>query len=218
MTCLRAPFLALSTVLVLTPAAASARREPGPAEAPAAAQPVAPAAPPAETTPIVVNQTPTPVVVAPAPAPVVTPAMQPAPPLPPSPPPKNKVGNGYIAGGASLFAVAYLYTSVLGAIAIDKGRKGHTDPTTGQSVHDDERIAFGRRLMVPVVGPFMAIGHTDSALRKWGSAMSGLAQVGGVAMLVTGVVLKRRAARERRFGITASASGNGGGILVHGRF
>jgi hypothetical protein len=37
-------------------------------------------------------------------------------------------------------------------------------------------------------------------------------------MIIGGIALKRRAAREQRFGWTASASGHGGGILVHGRF
>jgi hypothetical protein len=242
---LRTPFILAASLSVLVPDVALARREPGSADAPAAApQPVAPAATapsavaPTAATPTAVPPiapassaaapvaaapvaaapvAAAPVVSAPAPACVLPTAMQTAPqPLHPSVP-TQKRANGLIAGGAGLFLTAYLYTSILGSIAIDKGKKGTTN-SAGIRVPDDERVAFGRRLMIPVVGPFLALGKTDSAMKRWGASFSGLAQVAGVGLIVAGLVAKSRINRARRFGWTAGASHGGGSVMVYGRF
>jgi hypothetical protein len=217
-TWLRTSLVLATSFALLVPDAAHARREPAPGEAPAAApQPVAPASPPAETVPVVVTQAPpsAPVVAAPAPAPVVSPAMVPAP--APDMHARNKSASFLIGYGAMMLGLTYLGTSALGAVAIDAGKKGRTSPT-GERVRDKQRIAFGRSLLVPVVGPFVALGHTDSALKRWGATMSGLTQLASVTMLVAGIVMKNRIRRERRFGIAAGGLGGGGGVTIHGRF
>jgi len=221
MACPRTLLIVLSTLVLFVPAAAHARREPGPGDAPAAAQPVAPAAPAPGTVPVVVTPAPAdgPVAAAPVPAPVLPASMHGANVSAPAAAPRNKAGNWAILTGTTLFAATYFYTSALGAIAIDKGRKSGIDPTTGlPRTSDTRRIAFGRRMLIPVVGPFMAIGHTNHAFKRWGASISGVLQLGSVALVVTGIVLKSRAARERRFGWTAGATRDGGGIAIHGRF
>ena len=58
MACPRTLFFVLSTLVLFVPDAAYARREPGPGDAPATAQPVAPAAPAPDTVPVVVTAAP----------------------------------------------------------------------------------------------------------------------------------------------------------------
>jgi hypothetical protein len=72
--------------------------------------------------------------------------------------------------------------------------------------------------MIPLVGPFLALGHTDSAMKRWGASMSGIAQVGAAVLIVAGIVAKSRNHRARRLGWTAGAMNGGGAVMVQGRF
>ena len=118
-----------------------------------------------------------------------------------------------------MLTTIYLVTSLRGAFAIDRARKSRTDPLTGQEWPiDQRRVTFGRTLLVPVLGPFVAMGYTDSAVARLGAAVSGTAQVAGAVMLLAGIVAKRRIRRARRFGWTAGATHDGAMVGIHGRF
>lgn len=207
----------------LTPDVALARGEPGAADATAAApQPVPPAVATPATTPAAsstpATDAPAPAVVA-APAPPLPPATQLPMPAPDPWRPRDKQANALLIAGTTMLTTIYLMTSLRGAFAIDRARKSRTDPLTGQEWPiDQRRVAYGRALLVPVLGPFVAIGYTDSAVARLGAAVSGTAQVAGAVMLLAGIVAKRRIRRARRFGWTAGATHDGAMVGIHGRF
>ena len=235
---LRAPLVVALSFAVLVPDVAFARREPGAADAPAAAaQPVAPAATPAaapvtaaavtvapapEAAPPaapVAWEEPAPSTSAPAPAPVVSPRT----PLPASRPapyvPSNGKANGMLVSGIGVLGGVYFFTSLGGAIIIDKARDGEIQPQTGlRSGPDKRRINYGRGLLVPVVGPFISLAYTDSAKERWAASFSGLAQVTGAVLLLAGVVAKARIRRAQRFGFAAGSIRGGGAVTLSGRF
>jgi hypothetical protein len=230
MTYVRTPFILAVTLTCLVPDVAFARREPGLADAPAAApQPVAPAAPAEGMQPVATAAAPdaaaptgapvaaAPAMAAPVPAPVVTPSMH-RPFEPTTLVRSEKNAKGMIMTGALLLSMSYVFTSCAGAVAIDKGKKGRYDGATMTHVRDKERVAFGRSLLIPVVGPFLAIGHTDSAVKRWGATMSGLVQVSGAAILAVGLVAKARIRRQERIHWSAGATASGASFMIQGRF
>lgn len=221
--------LSLATTLAL-PELAHARGEPGAADATAAAsQPVVPSMTPTAVAPVTASEPATPVT-ATAPttettAPVVT---APAPGLPPAsrlPMPSGDPGraidkraNGLLAAGGTMVGVTYLGTSLRGAFVIDRARKTTTDANGMPRPIDQRRLAYGRALMVPVIGPFVAVGYTSSAVARFGAVLSGTAQLAGAVMLLAGVIGKGRARRARRIGWSAGTTRGGGGLAIHGRF
>ncbi len=86
--------------------------------------------------------------------------------------PAMRYRTGLIVGGATLFGAMYLSAAL------------------------DSTLVSGEALMfVPVVGPFIEIGHVDrapfSGLEKFLLVSNGLAQGAGVAMLIGGLASKR---------------------------
>jgi hypothetical protein len=239
MACIRASLVFTTAVALLVPDVALARRrEPAPAEAPVAAQPVAPApaaapapavAPPPAAAPAVVVVTPAAapppateppaVVFAPAPAPTVSPSTpMPAPSRPPFVP-SNARANALLGSGLGVLGGVYFFTSLSGAIIIDRARDGKYDETTGLHTGPDERrMKYGRGLLVPVVGPFISLAYTDSARERWAASISGLAQVSGAVLTIAGIVAKGRIRRAQRLGWTAGGTQGGGMVALHGRF
>ena len=132
--------------------------------------------------------------------------------------PKNRAG--MFTAGAVTFGLAYTFTSLAGAIAIDKAKRDHVDPVTWETSQriDPRRRAFGRALLVPGVGPFIAIGYTDSARKRWGAAMSGSLQLMAVAMITGAAIARARSRRDQRLVPTASLHPGGGALGIAGRF
>jgi hypothetical protein len=156
---------------------------------------------------------------APAPAPVVSPRTHLPPPRPAPYVPSNGKANAMLASGLGLFGGVYFFTSLSGAIIIDKARDGELDAYTGvRSGPDKRRINYGRGLLVPVVGPFISLAYTDSARERWAASFSGLAQVGGAVLLLAGVIAKGRIRRAQRLGWAAGGIQGGGAVTVSGRF
>jgi len=124
-----------------------------------------------------------------------------------------------LASGLGLFGGVYFFTSLSGAIIIDKARDGRVDAYTGaRSGPDTRRINYGRGLLVPVVGPFISLAYTDSARERWAASFSGLAQVSGAVLLLAGVVAKARIRRAQRLGWAAGGIQGGGAVTISGRF
>jgi hypothetical protein len=154
----------------------------------------------------------------PAPVPI---ANDSAPAVPPPPYAPSKRTKSLVLGGSLALGYAYICTSLAGAIAIDKAKRaGHDDPLTIEVEHgvDRRRRAFGRALLVPVAGPFLALGYTDSALRRWAAAFAGGAQLLGVAMIAAGVIAGGRERRARRLQPMASWQPGGATFGISGRF
>jgi hypothetical protein len=97
------------------------------------------------------------------------------------------------------------------------------DPLTleDESRPRDERRAFGRALLIPGIGPALAIPQADTALRAWAAGMSGLTQAAAAAITIVGIHRLGRARRfERleRLSLGGVASAQGGHVALHGRF
>lgn len=226
MTCLRiVPAASLALTLVL-PDVALARR--GGTEAPVVVAP-APASPAPAAAPIVVTPAPAatpvapaPVASAPAPAPVVVvaPASVP-PPRPVGPPPtpsRLKGGNEMIIAGGVSLGVFYFFTSLAGAVAIDKARDGRTDPLTGQHSIDKRKLNYGRGMLIPIAGPFIAMGYTDSAKQRWAAVLTGSVQAAGAVLVLAGMVRNARLRRWERMQVGAGYTPGGAGVAISGRF
>lgn len=142
---------------------------------------------------------------------------------------ERKKGRAMVWLGASMTASTYFFTSLAGAIAIDEARD-MTDvpqydayglPLPGDSSANPDvrqRRRFGQALLVPVVGPFFALGHTDSARQKWAASLAGAVQVGGVIVAVVGAVRATRARRIQRWTLTASTTPDGATVGTRVRF
>jgi len=190
--------------IVLSPLQAlAAPAAPPPATATVQVQ-VAPPTPPPPGTTVIVNAH-----SAPAPAPVATPAPAPAPPVvqdpaplpapapPPAPRPKIRTGRGLLAGGISLAGTTYLVSSLSGALAADLGSP-----------------MWGRSMMIPVAGPFIATGFTDTYTGAWFTAALGVAQAAGVVMTIVGASRHRRYRRSQVSMAAAPTRGGGHAALT----
>jgi hypothetical protein len=114
-----------------------------------------------------------------------------------------------IVGGAVTFGVVYGLSAFVAAVGEDDANR------TGRS---NEVGA----LWVPVLGPFLEMGHTDSATGKFFLASVGAAQAAGALMLYYGLTTKERVlVRNDLVGslTVAPIAGNGAsGMAVAGRF
>ena len=120
------------------------------------------------------------------------PEVQPPPPPPPAYParprrdPDRSSGIAFLASGLALFGSTYLSSTLIGAAVMD--------------LDDDEaarRRAFGNRMFVPVIGPWMAVPKAGSATGAWFTGLLGVAQAAGVALTTVGAVRLGRANRRR---------------------
>jgi hypothetical protein len=125
----------------------------------------------------------------------------------------RKSGRGLLIGGLSLGVLAYVYTSLAGAVAIDKAR----DMDPGNRDRADRR-AYGRALLVPGIGPALAIPKADTAVRAWAAGMAGLTQAVALTMTVVGIHRLGRARRYERLSVGAMASSQGGHVSLGMRF
>ena len=99
-------------------------------------------------------------------------------PIPPGYHPSSRVRGGLIGGGAGLFGAVYLLFGLLpAAIGSDVCDVGGCKNTLWP-------------LYLPVVGPFITIGtvHNPGATGGIFLALDGLAQAGGVAMIIIGAI------------------------------
>lgn len=110
------------------------------------------------------------------------------------------------AVGFSVLGGSYLVSSLTGAIVAD--------------TRDDERLErFGRRMIIPVVGPWLALQYTDSATGAWFTGLAGVAQTAGLVVGTIGAVrLARNRADRQRLTFTSSPILGGGQVGLSGRF
>jgi hypothetical protein len=121
----------------------------------------------------------------------------------------RKSGRSLLIAGLTLGGMAYVYTSLAGAIAIDKARDMNDDPLTleNEARARSDRRAFGKALLIPGIGPALAIPKADTALRAWGAGMAGLTQAVALTMTIVGIHRLGRANRLERLSFGAMATG-----------
>lgn len=152
------------------------------------------------------------VVVAPAPEPAPAPASQPPAPayqpaVPGSQAPsptlvdphiaelkhRRNSGLGMTISGFTIFGSSYLISALVGTISLD-----YAADIGGSGT-------YGRRMLIPVAGPFMAIPRTDSATGGLFTGLLGVIQVGSLALGTAGAIKFGRA--RRQLALSADAGG-----------
>ena len=128
-------------------------------------------------------------------------------------------GNDLIAAGLASFGGFYFFTSLAGAVIIDKARDRKTDAYTGEKQElDTRRLNYGRALLVPVAGPFIGLAYTSSAKERWAAALTGAVQVTGVVLTMVGLTQKARARRAQRYSVGAQVAAGTAMLSLGGRF
>lgn len=155
-----------------------------------------------------------------APVIVVTTAPAPPPPPPPAPPApaytpvvpgsqapspmlvdphiaalkhQRNSGIGMTISGYTMFGTSYLISALIGTISLDYAASVGGTGT------------YGRRMLIPMVGPFMAIPRADSATGGLFTGFVGVVQVAGFALGTAGAIKLGRANRQLR--LSADAGG-----------
>ncbi|MRG92259.1 hypothetical protein [Polyangium spumosum] len=98
---------------------------------------------------------------------------------------ESRIRKGLVIGGAVTFGVPWFFSAMIASIGSSVDRNAGTWP-----------------LYIPALGPFIAMGTLDSegAGTFW-LALDGLAQSGGIAMLIAGLVAQeKRLVRTNEFG------------------
>ncbi len=98
-------------------------------------------------------------------------------PIPPGYHPSSRVRGGLIGGGAGLFGAFYLISALVAAVGTDVCN-------SGINCHNPFWPMY-----IPVAGPFITIGTVgSSATGDIFLILDGLAQAGGVAMIIVGAI------------------------------
>jgi hypothetical protein len=152
---------------------------------------------------------------APAPAPAVAPAPVPPPPMyqpagPGTGAPSAMIvdpriaalkqqrnsGVGMTISGFTMFGTGYLISALIGTISID-----YAADVGGSGT-------YGRRMLIPLAGPFAAIPRADSATGGLFTGLLGVVQVGGFILGTAGAIRIGRANRQLRL------SADSGGVKL----
>ncbi len=126
---------------------------------------------------------------------------------------ERKEGRALLTAGLVTGGAAYLFSSLAGAIAIDRSRD------FGEGTRRrDQRRSFGRRMLIPGVGPALAIASSDRAVRSWGAGVAGLAQAVGAGIAIIGIHRLGRARRLERVRVHALATPDQAHVGLQFRF
>jgi hypothetical protein len=90
----------------------------------------------------------------------------------------TRTRKGLIIGGAVTLGATYLATAFIGAVAADFLKAEGSNTSVAP-------------VFLPVAGPFLEIGQTDSAIAKFYLTLSGLGQGAGAIMLLYGISSSR---------------------------
>ncbi|HEX8113629.1 MAG TPA: hypothetical protein VF516_38120, partial [Kofleriaceae bacterium] len=121
----------------------------------------------------------------------------------------QRTRKGLIIGGAVTLGATYLATAFIGAVAADFLKAEGSNASVGP-------------VFLPVAGPFLEIGQTDSAIARFYLAVSGLGQTAGAIMLLYGLTSPRTVlVRNDQLIVTSLApmiAPGASGLAVVGRF
>ena len=110
---------------------------------------------------------------------------QPGEPIPPGYHPSTRVRGSMIGGGVGMFGGAYLISVLVAAIGQDASVSCGAFSSTSSC---DNKAA---PLFIPVVGPFITMGNTDSATADVFLVVDGLLQAAGIGMFIYGVAVQK---------------------------
>jgi hypothetical protein len=105
-------------------------------------------------------------------------------------------GIGMTISGYTMFGTSYLISALIGTISLD-----YAADVGGTGT-------YGRRMLIPMVGPFIAIPRADSATGGLFTGFLGVIQVAGFALGTAGAIKLGRANRQLRL------SADSGGLTL----
>jgi hypothetical protein len=121
----------------------------------------------------------------------------------------QRTRKGMIIAGAVTLGATYLATAFFGAVAADVIKAEGSNTSTAP-------------LFLPVAGPFLEVGETDSAVARFFLAVSGLGQGAGAVMLLYGLSSSRTVlVRNDQLIVTSIApmiAPGASGLSIVGRF
>ena len=130
---------------------------------------------------------------------------------------ERRTALGLLIGGFAGFGTAYLASAIYGAGEID--RSGfYDDFDDDEELYDERRLSYGRRMLIPVVGPYIATPLAASASDGLFTVLAGTAQIAGLAIGVTGSVLFAKVQRRTGLRVGISATPQAAWIRIGGRF
>jgi hypothetical protein len=143
---------------------------------------------------------------------------------PPSPEPQDELakpynrnrGMGMTVAGFTIFGSFYLISAAMGTMAIDNAFA--FDWETPDEWEAKRRETFGKRLVIPVAGPFLAVPHAGSATGGLATAMLGVAQIAGLTLGTLGAVRLAKARRQHRFAMGIAPTPEGTTMSMSLRF
>jgi hypothetical protein len=104
---------------------------------------------------------------------------------------------GMLIAGYSIFGSFYLGSALYGAAELD--RSGYYDDDIDDPLYDEKQAKFGRRLFIPLIGPYIAAPLAPSASAGLVTVLAGTAQIAGLALGIAGSILYARARKQQRF-------------------
>ena len=105
-------------------------------------------------------------------------------PIPPGYHPATRARSGLIAGGLAMFGAPYLISVLVAAVGQDASVSCGSFSTSSC----DNKAA---PLFIPVVGPFITMGNTDSATADVFLIVDGLLQATGIGLFIYGVAVPK---------------------------
>lgn len=118
----------------------------------------------------------------------------------------EKKRKGLIIGGAVTLGATYFVSTMVGAIGEDLQETGETN--------SDMSAMF-----IPIAGPFIQAGQTETSSGKWWLVNLGLAQTAGAIMLYIGLTSTRTLlVRTDQVSIGPMTANGASGMMVSGRF
>jgi hypothetical protein len=111
------------------------------------------------------------------------------------PPQQRRRGKGMMIGGFVTFGASYLATALVGAAALDTSEA--YDSGGNEILGGNTRTRkLGTSLLIPVVGPLVAIPHIEAATGTMFAIFSFLAQGAGLGLGIAGAVMYARDGRR----------------------
>jgi hypothetical protein len=128
--------------------------------------------------------------------------------IPPGYHQSTRIRKGAVIAGSVVFGIFYLISTGVAAAGADV-HPGAANPEAA--------------LWIPGIGPFIQIGSTSSATGDWALAVDGIAQSGGLALLVYGIASPRPVLVRNDLGFRVvprpmALGRNGGGFGLVGSF
>ena len=136
-------------------------------------------------------------------------------------PPKINRNRGLVPTivGFSAFGMSYLMGATVGATIIDSETIDDNGDDNVAFSNPSSR-AYGRSLLVPLIGPFLAIPHATTAMGRLATVVLGLTQVGTLTLGVLGAtrLAKSRSAAKMQLGIAPTPGFRGATAHLQMRF